>query len=253
MPPIHETLIDAGLEPVVAEIYLILVENGESTVPQVLQHTTLSRASVYDALADLLSREYVEYRKEGRNAFYRPVHPNKLFGLLEEKKREVALLEGEMGETVRSLIGSYNLAQNKAGVRFFEGEDGMQAILEDSLTSKETILTFADIEAITKHINEVNKAYVKKRDNLGIKKRAIIADTPFARDYLKTYHVDTTDIRFIGGEAHPFKNVMQIYDGKVSYLTLTKEKMVGVIIQDQEVYDMHRSLFEYIWGTLKSY
>lgn len=253
MPSIHETLTTAGLDAIAAEIYLVLVDYGESTVPQVLQHTELSRASVYDALADLLAKEYVEYRKEGRNAFYKPLHPNKLFGLLEERKREVALLEGEMGETIRSLVGSYNLSQNKAGVRFFEGEEGMQAILEDSLTSKETILTFADIEAINTHIDDVNTAYVKKRDDLGIKKRAIIADTPFARDYLKTYHVDTTDIRFIGGKAHPFKNVMQIYDGKVSYLTLTKEKMVGVIIQDQEVYDMHRSLFEYIWSTLKSY
>ena len=124
MPSIQETLETAGLEPIVAEIYLILVENGELTVPKVLEHTDLSRASIYDALAELLAKEYVEYRKEGRNAFYRPVHPNKLFGLIEDKKREVALLEGEMGETVSSLVGAYNLANNKPGVQYFEGDEG---------------------------------------------------------------------------------------------------------------------------------
>src|SRR3990167_3866587 len=112
-----DTLIAAGMEPVVAEIYLVLIQNGELTVPQILEKTTLSRASVYDALTLLVAQDYVGYRKQGMHAFYKPGHPNKLFELIEQKKRDVALLEGEVKETVSSLIGTYNLTQHRPGVR----------------------------------------------------------------------------------------------------------------------------------------
>jgi sugar-specific transcriptional regulator TrmB len=69
------------------ELLQILIEQGESTVSTILTHTTLSRTSVHDALNSLLAKDILEYRKEGRNAYYKSVHPNKLYAVLEEKNR----------------------------------------------------------------------------------------------------------------------------------------------------------------------
>ena len=77
-------------------------------------------------------------------------------------------------------------------------------------------------------------------------------DTPFARDFLKDYHKQTTDIRLIKQDSSPFHSVMQIYDNKISYITLSDKEMIGVIIEDPHIFEMHKYLFEYSWDKAES-
>jgi len=249
MSSLTETLAQAGLESISAEIYLILVQNGEMAVPQVLEKTDLSRASVYEALSELLALGYVEYRKDGRNAFYKPVHPNKLFGLIEEKKRELSLFEREMKNTIKSLIGEYNLANNKPGVRFFEGEEGIREVIFDSLNAKNEILTYLDVDATQNYISNINKEYVKQRIEKNIYKRQIAPDTPFTRERYKKYS-PLLEVRLMPKDMKPFNTSVQIYNNTISFSTLNEKKMIGVIIEDKQIVDLHRSIFEYVWKQL---
>jgi hypothetical protein len=124
----------------------------------------------------------------------------------------------------------------------------MTRVLEDSLTSKTEIYSYADIEAIQKYIPTVNKKYVKKRNDLKLKKKGIALDTPFTRKFLKDYYPGITETKLIDTKDAPdFQTVMQIYDGKISYLTLSEKKKMGVIIEDRHIYNMHKYLFEYLW------
>lgn len=243
-------LYTLGLEPSAIETYQALVSLGRSQAGTLMEKTGLSRQGIYDALMILMAKELVEYQKEGRNAWYTPVHPNKLYGLVEEQKQLTALKLREAEEGIRLLTAGFNLTAHKPGVRYFEGKEGVLEALQDSLTSHESIYTYADIEAIVEYIDAENKRYVVERDAKKIAKKAIIADTPFARNYLKEYHKETTDIRLIGSTIKPFGNVMQIYDNKISYITLTDKSLNAIIIQDPQIYQMHRMFFEYVWGTL---
>ncbi|MFA7314645.1 MAG: helix-turn-helix domain-containing protein [Candidatus Magasanikbacteria bacterium] len=246
------SLSSLGLEPAAILVYETLISLGKTQVATLIEKTSLSRQGVYDALTILMVNELVDYEKQGRNAWYIPVHPSKLYGLIEEQKQISALKLREAEEGIRLLTASFNLTAHKPGVRYFEGKEGMLEVLEDSLSSPEAIYTFADIEAIVKYIDTENKTYVTQRDVKKIAKKAIIADTPFARNYLKDYHQATTDIRFISGNIKPFGNVMQIYDNKISYLTLTDTVLNGIIVQDPQIYKMHKAFFEYMWNTLNT-
>jgi hypothetical protein len=53
-------------------------------------------------------------------------------------------------------------------------------------------------------------------------------------------------MRSTGKRPH-FQSVMQIYDNKVSYITLTDDYLVGIIITDQYIADTHKYLFESLW------
>ncbi|MFH1522228.1 MAG: hypothetical protein ABIE43_00225, partial [Patescibacteria group bacterium] len=110
-----------------------------------------------------------------------------------------------------------------------------------------------DAEAVVKHIDKINQEYVKKRDKLDIKKRMILIDSPFTRNYLKNYHRETTDMRLIDYKLFPFNSVMQIYNNKISYITLSDTGKIGVIIEDKNIYQMHKSLFEFTWSKAKSF
>ncbi|MFA4831444.1 MAG: helix-turn-helix domain-containing protein [Patescibacteria group bacterium] len=248
MPAIN-TLTNYGFEPSEAEIYQILVENGEMSVPRILQKTQLSRASVYDSLTMLMAKDLLDYRKDGRTALYKPTHPNKLFGLIEQKKRETALLNQEMEETIRGFTGAFNLSQNRPGVRFFEGEEGIKEVTFDSLKSNGDILTYLDVDATQKYIAEMNKEYVAERVRLNIKKRMIVPDTPQTRERYKNYS-PLLEVRLMPPNIKPFRTITQIYNNTVSFSTLNEQKMIGVIIEDEQIAELHRSVFEFVWQSL---
>jgi sugar-specific transcriptional regulator TrmB len=243
----QQLLARAGLEEKSAEVYLILLEHGESTMDEILLHTPLSRTTVYDVLPELMASEYVSYKKDGRNALYSAVHPNKLFSLVEEKKREVSLLENEMSSTIQSLAGTFQLANNKPGVRFFEGEEEIETALMRTLSPGTEILTFVHGKNIDTYIPNINKRYITARIQKQLHKRIISSDTPHVARPVDELRNAYTEKKFIDESSYPFDASVQIYGDAVLYLTITAEQKTGFIIEDPVIAQFHKSLFEFIW------
>ena len=241
-------LQQAGFEPSVAKIYINLVTNGEQTATDIIKNTGLSRAGVYDAINILLANDYVLYRKQGKNAFYKAEHPNNLHRLIEKKKEESRLLETQMKEAIESLSGSYNLSNNKPGVRLLEGEEGIRESIFDTLLATETIYTYANVEDINKFFAHLNKEYKKEREKKALKKLALIPNTPENIEYMKKFSSKYTVMRVLPKGVKPFTTSLQIYNNKSSYLTLRKDNIIAIIIEDKDLTEMNKHLFEYIWS-----
>jgi len=254
-----DIFIQLGLSSNEATVYECLLKNGQSTVGEIIKKTPLKRGVAYNILSDLIKKNLVSEKKikvgKGKEkvAHFIPNHPEKLREYLKNKKDQLDKIENTLNANLPTLVSDFNLISGKPGIRFFEGIEGVKKVLEDSLTAKELVYSYADLEAVVKHIDKINKEYVKKRDELGIKKRVVFIDSPFARSYLKDYHRKTTFMKFINYKLYPFNSVMQIYDGKISYITLSKKSKIGVIIEDKNIYQMHKSLFEYAWTKAQSW
>lgn len=245
-----QILVQAGLSAEQAALYDVLVKNGPLHASVAARKADISRPLAYKVLAGLEAENLVEKKDEpGTVAVFIAAHPLKLKEFAERRadalKNASKILEGALG----GLISDFNLVSGKPGIRFFEGLQGIKEVLEDSLTARTEILTYADIESIEKHIAGINRDYVKTREKFGIKKKGIAFDTPFAREFLKDYAPSVTEMKLITSKEPPFHTVMQIYDGKVSYITLSEENKIGVIIADQRIYEMHRDLFLHTWTT----
>jgi sugar-specific transcriptional regulator TrmB len=244
----EETLIRAGLSDDQAKIYEILLKHGLLSAGKVSSYAGLKRGLTYKVLGELVKMELAVKRdKPGAVAQFEPAHPLKLEDIADQKAREAADARMALDGVIGALVSDFNLASGKPGILFYEGLEGIKKVLDDTLVSKTEICSYGDIEAIVKNIDAVNKAYATKREKLGIKRRGILLDTPFAREYLKDYHPAVTENRFIRTDAPPFQSIMNIYDGKIAYITLRPEKMIGVIIADPFIYEMHRYLFESLW------
>lgn len=250
-----QLMVAAGLEPDQALIYELLLKSGPLKAGKIAQKSPLKRGLVYKILDELVDLGLVIKNEPlGKVAIFEPVHPLKLKDLAESREQKFKTAQLALDGIMGQLSSDYNLSLNKPGVQFFEGLDGIKKILEDSLSAKTEIYSYADIESIHKYIKDINEDYIKKRERLQIKKKGIVLDTPFARNYLKNYHRKITDTKFIKYNAPPFQTIMQIYDNKISYITLDPQKMVGVLIQDPHIYQMHKYLFEFLWedGSLKN-
>ncbi len=248
MPEINP-LYTLGLEPSAIETYQALISLGRSQAGTLMEKTGLSRQGIYDALVILMAKELVEYEKQGRNAWYTPVHPSKLYGLIEEQKQVSAVKYQEAEEGIRLLTASFNLTSHKPGVRYFEGIEGAREAIRDSLSATETIYTILNLESLGPELGAVNKSYVEERRKLGISKRLLILDTEQNRASIEAQGPVLTEYRFLPKHIIPFGTAMEIYNNKISYITLRKENLISIILEDPDIYTMHRSMFELLWET----
>ncbi|MBI2612198.1 hypothetical protein HYW59_00060 [Candidatus Kaiserbacteria bacterium] len=246
----QQSLVQSGLEKNQALIYEALVKNGSLPASSAARLAGLGRPLTYNVLDELIAIGLVEEKKEsGKVARFYPAHPLKLKEII-EKRLEAAqgartALEGVLGK----LTSDFNLVSGKPGVRFFEGLDGVKAVLDDSLTAKETILSYADVLAVEKYIAELNREYVRSRERLDVKKNLICADTEMNRTFFRDFKPTLTQIKLVDMPPAPFKTIMQIYDGKISYFTLGAETLIGIIVADSNLYMMHKMLFEKLWES----
>jgi len=245
-------LLKTNLTPSQAEILEFLYLNKEARASTIAKEIKRSRAIVYKDLGELEKMKLAEkYDKSNQISMFRATHPNNLENLMKEREQELIKDKKILINHLPNLVSEFNLSHNKPGITFYEGLIGINKVLDDTLTTKETILTYVDIEAIEKYLPEINKKYTTNRKRKNIKKRGLLIDTPFARKFLKGYHSEITENKFIPSDFFPFGSVLQIYDNKISYISLSEENMIGVIIEDKNINTMHRSLFEFAWQHAK--
>jgi len=243
------SLLELGLSQNEAQLYEILLRTPKANIAELQQKSPFSRTMIYYIINQLKAWELVREEKEGKKTIYVVEPPEKLEEVLESQQEEMKRRKSIFTEMLPSLQSMYRLSHNQPGVKFFEGKEGVQAVLQDSLTTKTEIYSYADIENIQKYIGDINAEYVKKRNELGIRKKGFAIDNIFTRNFLKDYYPTITETKLISAIGVPlFHTVMQIYDGKISYITLSEKSMIGVIVEDPNIYSMHKYLFEHLWS-----
>lgn len=243
-------LTETGLSEKEAKIYQILLKIGTVPAKNIILESAMPRGTVYEILDQLTKKDLIEALNQGTKTHFRAKHPLALKQWLEAQKNAIDQTNTKLDSLLPTFIDMYHGAQNRPGVQFFEGKGGIQKVLEDSLTATGEIYTYVDIEAIMHYIPEINSEYVKKREKLGIQKKGIIIDTPVARKYLQNYATSVTDSKLVPIQTQPTQTIMQIYDNKISYITLGDQVITGTIIADVNIYTMHKQLFEYTWEKL---
>jgi len=140
-------------------------------------------------------------------------------------------------------------------VEFYEGIDGVAKVLEDTLTSPEEIYTYVDSGTLDqkKDFIAAEKQYVKKRLKSRIAKKILMVDSPEARNYAQEHSSEFTQIRILSEMIPAFCSAMEIYDGRVSYITFDGDIMTGTLMHSRSIYMMHRSFFDFTWSKSRGF
>jgi sugar-specific transcriptional regulator TrmB len=238
-----------GLSEHQIAIYEHLLASGAQKAGTIAKNTPLKRGLVYKTLEDLVELGIIEKNEpESGVATFVPLHPSALKGLAESRVRTAQDTQNYLESEIGTLISQYNLTNNKPGIEFYEEEEGVRKVTFDTLTSKTNIYTYTDLEQVDKYVKKMNEEYKKQREKLDLGKKILLVDSDYTKKAFANYDPMKTnlDVRLVKGVPH-FAAAMQIYDNKVSYVTLSDEKMIGIIIQDKSIYDMHKALFKSMW------
>jgi len=253
---LQDALKNLNLDDKETQVYLKLLRMGPNRASTLAYQLELPRTTVQNILLRLENEGLVSKTFEGNVFTFTPVPPEELLQLLEMKRRKqnfaLEQAEADLKKVMPELLGMMQSNKHLPQVRFYRGREGVRKVLFDTLNSKTDLKDFANIDSMFKHVKDINDEYVDAREKTNLKKRSLLLDTPFARQvyesgkYSPKSHAGYKWINKI----YPFTIEMNIYDGKISYLTYVEDDLIGVIIENDYIYQMHDSIWNLLWDTL---
>ncbi len=251
-----EPLQYLGLSKEQIIIYKILLEYGALPASVVARHAKISRVITYRILDQLVHLQLVEKTDSHKGiARFSPNNPEMLAQLVEQKKRDITTIERAYHDAVQELKPLYNLITYKPGVKYYEGIAGIEKVLDDTLTTEEEILTYVDLEIVQKYFKEVNDAHVKKREKFTISKKVLALDNEFSRKRFveikknDPHYFEVTETKVITSPINKIYAALQLYDNKVGIITVSDENLIGIIIEDERIANLFKSMFLALYAS----
>ena len=201
---IESKLAKLGLSEKEAVVYVSLLESGTSTVSEISKNTKINRSTSYVLLEGLSTKGLVSITDRKSSRFYTAVSPERIIYMCEERVKASENLLQYAKTLLPELRSKHKGVGVKPKIQFFEGEEGIKSIYEDTLTSGETIRAYASIDDMHAVIPGYFPEYYKRRAGKGIHIRAIFPDTPAARDRIKHNTEEAREVCLVPSDRFAF-------------------------------------------------
>lgn len=250
----EKSLLDLGLTYPQSVIYEFLVKEGLQKAGFIAQKTQYKRGLVYKVLEELEKMQLV--RKTQGPKFvgvFEACHPVVLKDFAEKREQEAKNARLSMESIISSIISDFNLSSDKPGVIFYEGIEGIKKVLTDALEDnpEKSIFCFSDVEGYATHLGGWNKKFfTPQREEKKIFEKVIAPNSQKAMDFMQGLQTSwLTETMFIDHKPFPFATEINIYNNKISIVTFSTKGLIGVIIENKEIYETLKSIFNLTWMT----
>lgn len=246
---IQSILKNFGLSDKEIAVYTALIELGPSPVRTLATKSKVNRGTTYDILRSLMEQGLVSYYNTETHQYFAAESPDKLITALEDRQRHITQLQQEIAGNLPELKTLFEREGGRPQVRLYEGQKGIKSILEDVLEtleqSKEKLYYVYSSASIRENVYLAMPDFSKKRVRKEIQVRTIALG--------KGGQLVGLDVRkWMPNQSAKLKATYEIiYDGKVAHISLdTTENPVGVVIENRDIYETQKMIFEFNWQQL---
>ena len=225
-----------GFRDVEARVYLATLELGEALASDIAKKARLKRPSVYVILNTLIKHGYASsYSRRGITRFVAREPKSVISSALEKAQAANTALP--------ELLALFkNKESAKPRVQYFDGLEGLIAIMEDTIAvGDKTIFCWADIDLAWETLGNYYPKYIQKKNTRNIFVEGIFLDKPMGRVFLERGEIEKRKVYLVDANAFPMSNEINIYDDKIAIIS--HKDLMGVIIQNKEIADTQRSIF----------
>jgi sugar-specific transcriptional regulator TrmB len=240
---IEQILKKFGFSENEIKVYLASLEMGPASAQDIAKKAGLKRTTTYSVLAYLVSRGVVGKTIVKNKTRFVAEPPEKLLNLIGEIKENIS-------KVMPQLEAIYNKNEIKPKITFFEGENAIHNVYEDTLKEKpQEILewnTNAFFERFPKDYN-----YIEKRTALGIKARRIAGKGSLWDTAHKNLdQKELAETLIVSKEIFDPKIEVNIYSNKVAFMNYAEN--MSVIIESKAIADAMRQAYELSWKGAKN-
>jgi len=236
----EEVLKDLGLSEKETNVYLALLSLGQSAVNAIAKKTRLNRVTVYDVLKYLQEKGLASYVVKSGVKYFEAAEPQKLLGDLQEKEDKVKSILPEL-EKLKQFL------KEKPSIEMYESIAGLKTVVEDVLKEGKESWFIADpnfMDALQFYFPH----FIKKKRKIGMFSKVITLDCKRMRNYKKESSRKDVDLRYIN-EKLPTTKI--IYGNKIGVLSFDKQNSIGVIMENKDMANTERKLFNILWNAAK--
>ena len=246
---LERELQEIGLNEKEAKVYLANLELGQSTVQEIAKKADVNRATAYFIIEGLMKKGLISSFHKGKKQYFISADPDRLVEVLEQERNTIEKREESLKKLLPQLQSLNNKQKDRPVVKYYEGKEGILTMSEELLKkAKNDIVMAFSVDAVNSIFTEEERRKARaKRIGKGIKTKVIYT-------YKDGILENTADgeRRKIPLERFPLTCDMAIYEDYVRIASLGK-KIVGIVIEDKEIANSLRSIFNLAWEAAAKY
>lgn len=237
-------LIKIGLSEKEAKVYLAALELGKASVQDIAKKAGINRTTTYVIITALEKKGLVKTLKVGKRQQFLAENPGLILEILKREKQKIEEKEKEIREILPELKSIYNISPDRPKIFFYEGPEVYKKIGDDILESNaKEILEIYNADFVKNVFPEnETKLFFKERSKRGIRLKTLYtrSDGKFKN------RLELAEERFIDEKMFPVSSDIFIYANRVGLASL-KGKIIGVIIESDEISETMKTLFGLAW------
>lgn len=246
MEHLHALLSDLGLNKKETEIYLSLLTIGTAPASVLASRTRFMRSTTQYACQQLAKKQIIRKIQHGDAYLYSAEPPESLLALLDrerstlnEKTRRTERLLGEFKDLMHPEI-------RLPRVQFCEGKEEMITLYKRILKLGEPIDSFEDKGEMVDFIPEYAQAFVTERKRRRIFNRVICPDSNVINVHSEA---ELRETRTLPASRYPFTWDVKICGDLVSIFSFERRTAMAVAIENADIAENFRLLFQRLWET----
>lgn len=231
-----EKLQGIGLSKKESEIYLALARREHALANELARYTSSNRTVTYNVLQQLVEKGIIAYVTRSNKRYYSIADPNNLLVPFREKELIAKQVIGDIQRISPIKPANRN-------VEVFEGVAGTKSIHQEIQNADELRILSAN-GLIFEHLRFTAHNIVKKESEK-LQPR-MIATQAMKKTPLNNYK--KFKVKFLPKECENYATTF-IFDDKV-VIQILKDKPFLVKLENKELFDGYRKLFDFIWDKL---
>ncbi|MFA6159798.1 MAG: helix-turn-helix domain-containing protein [Parcubacteria group bacterium] len=250
MNNLEEKLYNLDLSKREIDVYLAVLVLGKSTISDISRKAKIKRTTVYEYIESLLEKGLVYKTAEKKRIFYCAENPEKITKILEDKKKSIDAKKQKIEKIIPELVSLYSASFNKPAISFYEGKAGLKIIYEEMLNTHRNVYSIFSPASFFKlfSFKENHELLMSLYNNGGILHNLVEkSDKAIERLKQKEYN------NFVKNKLLPenfcFETDLLIVDDIVALISF--KNLVGVIIKDKAIADLHKNIFSFMWKGIK--
>lgn len=252
---LQDLLRNIGLSDKEIAVYLGLLEIGPQAASVVAHKAKLNRSTTYVVLADLLKKGFISRFSKEDLQIYVAASPDFLLEHVKSKRSEYEKYVQQMTEVIPQLKSLNNPLSIRPKVSFYDGEVGVKAVMEDTLTARGTLFCYSSLDKwLMSPLKDYIEDYGKRRVfEKKIPLKALVNTHSLSLDYLKHHYPKRlTTVKWIPAIYEIFENEINIYDNKVSIVSLSPNQMFGIILESEQIATTQKTIFDITWRGIEA-
>jgi HTH-type transcriptional regulator, sugar sensing transcriptional regulator len=244
----YQELKKIGLSDKEAKIYLTSLSRGPETAPNLAKLSNIVRPTAYVIIESLLKKGLMSSYDRDKKTYFTAESPEHLLSMVRIQIKDIEEKEREIKKLIPELNQLANIKGEKPKVRVFEGKEGLKAVIESILKSKtKQIYSFVPLDQMLELFpsKEHGELMASPRVQKNIKAK-ILYTSKKGQVYKIKDPQNLREAIYIEEKRFPFKCGIDVYDNNLAFYSY-KGAIMGVIIENEDMADTIKTLFEMIW------